>query len=56
MLGTLQIRTLYRSMYNGYAINIRVNSLQHPPAVAVQTLLVDQLRPADALDPLLELF
>lgn len=32
------------------------DSLQHPPAVAVQTLLVDQLRPADALVPLLELF
>ena len=41
---------------DGYAINIRVNSLQHPPAVAVQTLLVDQLRPADALVPLLEPF
>ena len=41
---------------DGYAINVRVNSLQHPPAVAVQTLLVDQLRPADALAPLLETF
>jgi hypothetical protein len=39
-----------------YATDIHINSLQHPPAVAVQTLLADQLRPADALVPLLELF
>ncbi len=46
----------YKRIYNWVRNKHSVNSLQQPPAVAVQTLLVDQRRPADALVPLLELF
>ena len=55
-LGPCKSERVTSAFTNGYAMIVQVNSLQHPPAVAVQTLVVDQRRPADALVPLPELF